>query len=445
MSKYDYIINNATIVNEGAQFQGSVFIKNGIIEEISENPDYQAVNIIDGTGLLLLPGIIDDQVHFREPGLTHKGDIHSESIAAVAGGITSFMEMPNTVPQTTSKAQLIEKQNIAAGNSLANYSFYLGATNNNLDEIEAVDAKTTCGIKIFMGSSTGNMLVDDKKILSEIFKRSPIIITTHCEDDRIIKANLEKYRTLFPNGIPFSAHASIRNDEACYASSSLAVELAEKFNTKLHILHVSSKKELSLFKNSDIVDKKITSEVCIHHLWFNSRQYEQKGSLIKWNPSVKTIDDQEAIIEAVNSGYIDVIATDHAPHTLTEKNQDYEKSPSGGPMVQHSLVAMLEMYKMGKISLENIIEKMCHAPAKLFNIDKRGFIRKGYWADLVLVDPKGLWTVSKENILYKCGWSPLEGCTFNSKILYTFVNGYPVFSKGKIDRDYRGKALNFNR
>ncbi|MBN2683166.1 MAG: dihydroorotase [Bacteroidales bacterium] len=445
MTKYDYIINNATIINEGARFTGSVFIKNGIIERVSESPGYQADNIIDGNGLLLVPGIIDDQVHFREPGLTHKGDIHSESTAAVAGGITSFMEMPNTVPQTTSNAQLIEKQNIAAKKSLANYSFYLGATNDNLNEIEAVDTKTTCGIKVFMGSSTGNMLVDDKKILSDIFRLSPIIITTHCEDDRIIRANLEKYKTLFPNGIPFSAHSSIRNDEACYASSSMAVELAEKYNTKLHILHISSKKELSLFKNTEISNKKISSEVCIHHLWFNSNHYEQKGSLIKWNPSVKSSENQEALIDAVNNGFIDVIATDHAPHTLLEKNQDYEKSPSGGPMVQHSLICMLEMHKMGRISLETIVEKMCHSPAKLFNIDKRGFIKKGYWADLVLVDPKSLWTVSKDNILYKCGWSPLEGCTFNFKILYTFVNGYPVYNKGEIDRNFRGKALIFNR
>lgn len=445
MIKYDYIINNVTIINEGLKKIACIYIKDGVISKITDNEGFSSSNIIDGKGLLLFPGIIDDHVHFRDPGLTHKGDITTESAAAIAGGTTSFMEMPNTIPQTTTNTQLLEKHKIAAEKSLANYSFYLGATSNNLNEIESINVSNTCGIKVFMGSSTGNMFVTSKKTLSEIFQKAPILVAAHCEDDSIIERNLKKYRIKFPNGIPFNFHPAIRSADACFSSSSMAVELAHKHNTRLHVLHLSTEKELILFENKPLDNKKITAEVCVHHLWFNDSNYKEKGSLIKWNPAIKSAEDQKALLEAVNNNYIDVIATDHAPHTFEEKNQGYEKAPSGGPMVQHSLTTMLELYKKNLISLEMIVDKMCHAPAKLFNIDKRGFIRKGYWADLVLVNLDKPWTVFVENIQYKCKWSPLEGSKFHSQIVHTFVNGNLVYSNGEINLNHRGKALYFNR
>lgn len=441
------LIKNATIINEGRSFKGSVLIKDQYIDGIYETDTVlpTADTIIDAEGLLLLPGVIDDQVHFREPGLTHKADIASESAAAVAGGVTSYMEMPNTNPQTTTITELENKFAIASQKSLANYSFFLGATNDNLDELLKADPATVCGVKVFMGSSTGNMLVDDKKALERIFSEVRTLIATHCEDEATIRANMELYRSRYGEEVPFSLHHEIRNAEACYKSSSMAVELAAKHNTRLHILHISTQKELSLFDNSKpIEEKNITSEVCVHHLWFTSDDYASKGARIKWNPAVKTPADREALCEALKNNRLDVVATDHAPHTLEEKSKTYFNAPSGGPLVQHSLPAMLQMSDQGIFSRELVVEKMCHAPAKLFRIDKRGFIRKGYYADLVLVQPGIEDIVSDSTVLYKCKWTPFDGQMFNNKVLTTWVNGHAVYNKGVINTAIKGKRLAFN-
>jgi dihydroorotase len=442
------LIKNATVINEGKKIIGSVLIDGNKIERVyslDKAPDLKELKvvIIDATGLLLIPGVIDDQVHFREPGLTHKGEVATESRAAVAGGITTYMEMPNTNPQTTTQGALQKKYDRAAEVSAANYSFYMGATNDNLDEILKTDTSKVCGIKVFMGSSTGNMLVDDEKTLTEIFKNAPTLVATHCEDEATIQKNTEIARNRYGENVPISRHAHIRSDEACYRSSSKAVELASKFDTHLHVLHISSAMEMELFKAGKVKDKNITSEVCVHHLWFDERDYIDYGTRIKWNPSVKTEKDKEALWEALLTDKIDVIATDHAPHTLEEKNNTYFKAPSGGPLVQHSLVAMLEMSKKGFISVEKVIEKMCHAPADLFRVEKRGYIKEGYYADLVLIDPGSSWTVSPENILYKCGWSPFEGTEFSHKVVSTFVNGREVYKNGLVVDNVIGERAMF--
>ena len=442
------LIKNTQVVNEGKIFKASVLIENDTISAIlTENENVSdADKIIDAEGLYLLPGVIDDQVHFREPGLTHKADIYTESRAAVAGGVTSFMDMPNVNPQTTTQKLLQEKFDIAKEKSLANYSFYFGATNNNLEEVLKTDPKKVCGVKVFMGSSTGNMLVDDEEVLSEIFKKSPVLIATHCEDEETIKRNTQIYKEKYGEDLPIKFHPEIRSAEACYKSSSFAVSLAKKYGTRLHVLHLSSAGEMELFDNNiPAKDKKITAEVCVHHLWFNADKYEEKGTRIKWNPAVKYKKDQDALLQALLNDKIDVIATDHAPHTDEEKNNTYFKAPSGAPMVQHSLVTMLEMYHQGKISLEKIVEKMSHTPADIFQVEKRGYIREGYKADLVLVNLNSGFKVDKSNILYKCAWSPLEGTVFNSKVEKTFVNGHLVYDNGIFDETKKGEALTFNR
>ena len=443
------LIKDATIVNEGLKFKGSVLIDGEKIEKIFPHTipadfDTSHTEVIDATGLLLIPGVIDDQVHFREPGLTHKGEIATESKAAAAGGVTTYMEMPNTNPQAVTQEELQKKFNRAAEVSAVNYSFYMGATNDNLQEVLKTDPTKVCGIKVFMGSSTGNMLVDDDKTLSEIFKNAPTLVATHCEDEATIKANTEIARQRYGENVPISRHCHIRSDEACYKSSSKAVELASKFDTRLHILHLTSAKEMSLFSPGKVSDKKITAEVCVHHLWFDERDYIDYGTRIKWNPAVKCEKDKVALWEALLADKIDVIATDHAPHTLEEKNNSYFKAPSGGPLVQHSLVAMLELSKKGFISVEKVIEKMCHAPADLFRVNKRGYIREGYFADLVLVDPNKSWIVAPENILYKCGWAPFERTEFSNKVVSTFVNGLKVYNKDQIIHTNYGQAVTFN-
>lgn len=443
------LIKNAAIVNEGKTFLGDLYIENEIIRSIGDSNDIKVnpdTNIIDASGLLLLPGIIDDQVHFREPGLTHKGDIYSESKSAVAGGVTSFMEMPNTNPQTVTIDLLNEKYIIGSEKSFTNYSFYLGATNTNLDEVLNIDHEKVCGIKLFMGSSTGNMLVDNENALKELFSRTTLPITAHCEDEPIIRNNMEIYRKKYGEDVPVKMHPLIRSREACFKSSSHAVNLAREYNTRLHILHLSTADELKLFKNdTPLKEKRITGEVCVHHLWFEDSSYDSLGSLIKWNPAIKTRFDREALINGVNNDLIDIIATDHAPHTLAEKNNTYFKSPSGGPLIQHTLNIMLELWHRKVFTIEKIVAMMCHNPAILFNIRKRGFIREGYKADLVLVDPSNPWSVSKENILYKCGWSPFEGVTFNTKVVQTIINGTIVYDNGVIKEDYRGQRLMFDR
>lgn len=440
------LIKSATIVNENKQFVADIFIKDGFIERIESSLDVDADKVINADGLYLLPGCIDDQVHFREPGLTYKADIHSESRAAVAGGITSVMEMPNTVPNTLTQELLEQKYEIASRNSLANYSFFMGASNDNLDEVLRTDINNVCGIKVFMGSSTGNMLVDNPTTLEHLFAQSPMLIATHCEDEATIKSNLNHYKQLLGENIPVKLHPKIRSAEACYLSSSMAVELAKKHNTRLHILHISTERETHLFSNDiPLAEKRITAEACIHHLWFSDADYETKGNFIKWNPAVKTANDREGILKAVLDGRIDVIATDHAPHTLEEKELPYLQAPSGGPLVQHALPAMLEMHKQGKISLEQIAEKMAHNVAICFQIEKRGFIREGYWADLVLVDLNAPWQVSKDNLLYKCKWSPFEGTMFSSKVLHTIVSGRLAYSDGALIEGEAGKRLAFER
>jgi dihydroorotase len=440
-----YLIKNAFIVNEGKVFQSDLLIEDGKIASIGNNLPADGCEVIDATGKYLFPGVIDDQVHFREPGLMHKGEIYTEAKAAVAGGITSYMEMPNTVPNTLTQELLEEKYAAASQKSLANYSFFMGASNDNLEEVLKTDPEKVCGVKIFMGSSTGNMLVDKKEVLEKIFANSKMLIATHCEDEATIRANTEKAQEKYGEDVPIEMHPVIRDTEACYLSSSFAVGLAKKYGARLHILHISTAKELSLFENkTPLKDKKITSEACIHHLWFTDEDYKDKGSLIKWNPAVKKQSDRDAIREAVNNGTIDVVATDHAPHTIEEKQNKYFKAPSGGPLVQHALVAMLDLYHQGVFSLEKIAEKMCHYPAILFRIKERGFIRKGYMADLVLVDLESSWKVEKENILYKCKWSPFEGHTFKSAVTHTFVNGHLVYNNGNFDETIKGQRLLFN-
>jgi dihydroorotase len=438
------LIKSAIIVNENKQFVADVFVRDGFIERIDQQIDAIADKEINAEGLYLFPGCIDDQVHFREPGLTHKATIYTESRAAVAGGITSFMEMPNTVPNTLTQQLLEDKYQIASKTSPANYSFYMGASNDNLSEVLKTDAKNVCGIKVFMGSSTGNMLVDNPKTLENLFRQSPMLIATHCEDEATIRRNLNYYKELFGKNLSVELHPKIRSAEACYLSSSLAVSLAKKHRTRLHILHISTEKETHLFNNSiPLKDKRITAEACIHHLWFTDKDYETKGNLIKWNPAIKTKEDRDGILKAVLDGRIDVIATDHAPHTLEEKSQPYLLAPSGGPLVQHALPAMLELYHQGKITLEQIAEKMAHNVATCFRIEKRGFIREGYWADLVLADLDNPWKVTNDNILYKCKWSPFEGTTFQSKIVKTIVSGNVVWDDGRLLENEAGKRLTF--
>ena len=458
------LIINANIVNEGKTFPGSVLIEGEIISKIYDaspplsqrRGDGGEVKVIEATGKYLLPGIIDDQVHFREPGLTHKGEIYTEAKAAIAGGVTSYMEMPNTVPNALTQELLEEKYKRASQVSLANYSFFMGASNDNIEEVLKTDPKNVCGVKVFMGSSTGNMLVDNRATLENIFSKCKLLIATHCEDEATIRANSEKFRQKYGEDVPVECHPQIRSEEACYRSSSLAVELAKKYNTRLHILHISTAKELELFDSkTPLKEKRITSEACIHHLWFSEEDYKTKGNLIKWNPAVKTKNDRDAILKGVLENKIDVICTDHAPHTLEEKKQSYFKAPSGGPLIQHSLVAMLEFVYQKKMTIEKVAEKMSHALADCFHIEKRGYIREGYFADLVLVDAPSLispqegkgvaWTVDKSNILAKCGWSPFEGTTFHSKVTHTFVNGHLVYNEGKIDEGKKGLRLTFNR
>ena len=442
------LIKNAKIVNEGSIIEGDILIENDIIREINTSISVKSsdVKVIDAEGNYVLPGAIDDQVHFREPGLTHKADIETESKAAVAGGITSFIEMPNTNPQTTTVEKLEEKFAIADKSSYANYSFMFGGTNNNLDEILKVDAKSVAGLKLFLGSSTGNMLVDDPEILEKIFASTDMVISVHCEDEGTIRENLAKYKAEYGDDIPIELHPVIRSEEACYLSSSTAIDLAKKTGARLHVFHLSTAKETELFTNKiPLKDKKITSEVCIHHLWFTDEDYKTKGSLIKWNPAVKTEADREGLWKALLDGRIDVIATDHAPHTIEEKTNKYTSAPSGGPLVQHAYVAMLEAYHKGKISLELIVQKMAHNPAILFDVEKRGYIKEGYYADLVIADLNNPWTVNKDNIMYKCGWSPFEGSTFKSRITHTFINGQLTYNNFKILNVKAGKRLTFDR
>ncbi len=441
-------IRNASLVNEGVTRLADVWIDGELISritgpgEISDKADQE----IDASGLLLIPGAIDDQVHFREPGLTHKGEIYTEARAAVAGGVTSFMEMPNTVPAATTIDLLEDKYSRAQQVSLANYSFFMGTTNDNLSELLKVNPKTVCGVKIFMGSSTGNMLVDNRETLDNIFSQVKTLIAVHCEVDGMIKENMAAMTEKYGEDVPVELHGKIRSAEACYASSSFAVELAKKHNTRLHILHISTAKELELFEgDKPLSEKRITSEACVHHLWFTDEDYKTKGNYIKWNPAVKTETDRTFIREGLNNGKIDVIATDHAPHTIDEKEQKYAKAPSGGPLIQHSVVAMLDLVKQGVLTKERMVQLMSHNVADMFAIDRRGYIREGYFADMVLIDPASSWTVDKTNIAYKCGWSPFEGHSFSSKIKTTFVNGHAVYNDGVWDETKKGERLAFNR
>lgn len=439
------IIKSATIVNEGKQIIADVLIKGERIEKIGENLSTEGEEVLDGSGKFLLPGLIDDQVHFREPGVTYKADIYTESRAAVAGGITSFMEMPNTKPNTLTQELLEDKYQIGARSSIANYSFYMGASNDNLEEVLKTNPENVCGVKVFMGSSTGNMLVDDRATLEGLFSKVDMLIATHCEDEQTIRDNEARARSEYGEDVPIDKHPEIRSAEACYLSSSMAVELAKKHNTRLHILHLSTAKEMELFRNDiPLEEKKITAEACVHHLWFSHEDYAEKGTLIKWNPAVKTAADRDAIFQALLDDRVDVIATDHAPHTLEEKQNNYFNAPSGGPLVQHSLVAMMEHYHNGKISIEKIVEKMCHNPAILFKVKDRGYVREGYYADLALVDPDSPWTVDRSNVLAKCGWSPFEGQKYRSMVVNTWVNGNLVYDNGEIIEGHNGKRLLFN-
>lgn len=440
------LIKSPTIVNEGKQFVADVLILDGKIERIDPNIDFEADDMIDAEGLHLLPGMIDDQVHFREPGLTYKADIATESRAAVAGGITSFMEMPNTVPNTLTQNLLEDKYRLGAEKSVANYSFYMGAANDNLDEVLRTDAGNVCGVKVFMGSSTGNMLVDNERTLENLFSQSPMLIAVHCEDEDIIRANLQKAKDNYGENIEPELHPVIRSAEACYQSSSKAVALAEKHGTRLHILHISTERELSLFRNDiPLQEKKITAEACVHHLWFSDEDYAIRGNDIKWNPAVKTMEDRNAIRRAVLSDKIDVIATDHAPHTAEEKQKSYLHCPSGGPLVQHALPALLEMHHEGVFTLENIVEKTAHSVADCFQIDKRGYIREGFWADLTLVALKAPWTVQSSQVLSKCGWTPFQGQVFQSRVTHTIVSGKLAYRQGNVVNEVRGERMTFNR
>ena len=443
-----FLIKNARIVNEGSVFEGDVLIENEIIRQIAENISAKSSEciIIDAEGSFLIPGVIDDQVHFREPGLTHKGDIASESKAAVAGGITSYIEQPNTVPNAVTQELLEDKYQIASKTSHANYSFMMGGTNDNLEEILKTNPKNVAGLKLFLGSSTGDMLVDSSASLEKIFSNTKLLIAVHSEDETIVKNNLAKYKEIYGDDIPVEKHPEIRSVAACYESTVRVIELAKKTGARLHVFHISTAKELDLFTNKIPLEKKqITAEVCIHHLWFTDADYETKGSLIKWNPAVKTQADKDALWKALLDDRIDVIATDHAPHTLEEKSNPYTTCPSGGPLVQHALVAMMESYFNGKISIEKIVEKMCHNPAKIFKIENRGFIKEGYFADLVIVNPHMPWNVKKENIIAKCGWSPFEGTNFKSRVTHTFVNGKLAYANGKVKDIIAGERLTFDR
>ncbi|MGM9512186.1 dihydroorotase [Larkinella sp. GY13] len=440
------LIRNARLVNEGAIRETDVYCKDGFIEQLGSGLSQSADTVIDADGNYLLPGVIDDQVHFREPGLTHKATIHSEARAAVAGGVTSFMEMPNTVPNVLTQELLAQKYEIAARTSLANYSFFMGGSNDNLAEVLKTDPTTVCGIKIFMGSSTGNMLVDNVTVLEEVFRQSPMLIATHCEDEATIRANTARYKEQYGDAATAEIHPLVRNEEACLKSSSLAVELAKKHNTRLHILHISTADELALFDNTvPLKEKRITAEVCVHHLWFDADDYAQLGNLIKCNPAIKAPHHKPQLWQALLDNRLDIIATDHAPHTWDEKQQPYWQAPSGLPLVQHPLLIMLEAVQQGKLSLEKVVEKMCHAPADCFQIDRRGYVREGYWADLVLVDPKLKTEVTKENIQYQCGWSPLEGTTFGTAVTHTIVSGHLAYAHGLFNDTVMGKRLHFVR
>ncbi|MEC5165833.1 dihydroorotase [Flavobacterium sp. PL11] len=442
------LIKNAKIVNEGVIFEGDVLIENDLIVEISENISAKSPDckIIDAEGSYLMPGAIDDQVHFREPGLTHKGDIESESKAAIAGGITSFIEQPNTVPNAITQEILEQKYELAAQKSYANYSFMMGGTNENLEEILKTNPRNVAGLKLFLGSSTGDMLVDSSEALEKIFSSTKLLIAVHSEDENTVQSNLEKFKLQYGEDIPVECHPEIRSVEACYKSTERIVKLAKKTGARLHVFHLSTAKELEFFTNKiPLEDKLITAEVCIHHLWFSDEDYKTKGNFIKWNPAIKSVDDRKALWEALIDGRIDVVATDHAPHTLEEKKQSYLKAPSGGPLVQHAVVAMFEAFHQGKISIEKIVEKMCHNPAKIFKIEKRGFIKVGYYADLVIVNSGLPWSVKKENILSKCGWSPFEEFTFKSRITHTLVNGELVYAAFKVKNIRAGKRLLFER
>ena len=444
---HQILIQNANIVNEGEIKTQDLLIEGDLISQIGGHILVgEDCEIIDAKGKYLIPGAIDDQVHFRQPGLTHKADIKSESRAAVAGGVTSFIEMPNTKPQTTTVEKLEEKFALAEKSAYANYSFMFGGTNDNLEEIKKVDTKTVAGLKLFLGSSTGNMLVDDPEILEEIFSSTDLVISVHCEDEATIRKNTALYTEKYGDDIPMSAHPLIRSEEACYLSSSRAIELAKKTGARLHVFHLSTGKETNLLRNDiPLKDKKITAEVCIHHLWFSDEDYNKKGSHIKWNPAVKTANDRSQLWEALLDGRIDVVATDHAPHTKEEKQNTYKNAPSGGPLVQHAVVAMFDKFHEGVISVEKIVEKMAHNPAILFDIEKRGYIKEGYYADLVMVDPKDPWTVTEDSLLYKCGWSPFTGHTFKSKITHTFINGKLVYNNGTVSDVKAGKRLTFDR
>ena len=440
------LLKNAQVINEGALAKADLLIQDDRIVKVAKRINDEAAEVIDLSGKFLMPGVIDDQVHFREPGLTHKGCIYTEAKAAVAGGITSFMEMPNTKPQALTQKLLEDKYLIGAKDSLANYSFFMGASNENLEEVLKTDPKQVAGVKIFMGSSTGNMLVDDKQVLNDIFSKCDMLIAVHCEDEETVRKNSAQMKDEYGEDLPIRFHPIIRSEEACYKSSSMAVELAKKHNTRLHILHISTNKETNLFRNDiPLSQKRITAEACIHHLWFDESSYDEKGTHIKWNPAVKSAKDKEGVWKALIDDRIDIIATDHAPHTIDEKNKTYFKAPSGGPLVQHALVAMLEFYHQGKVTLEWIVEKMCHAPATCFQVKERGFIREGYYADLVVVDLDKPWLVEKDNILYHCGWSPFEGETFKSSVVKTFVNGNLVYDGGAFDENHRGMRLEFDR
>ncbi|WP_266362811.1 dihydroorotase [Tellurirhabdus rosea] len=441
------LIINARLVNEGQIRDADVFVKDGFIEQIGTGlSGLSADQVIDAAGQYLLPGVIDDQVHFREPGLTHKATIGSEARAAVAGGTTTFMEMPNTVPNALTQELLAEKYAIAERSSIANYSFFMGTSNDNLEEVLRTDPKNVCGVKIFMGSSTGNMLVDKVNVLEEVFRQSPMLIATHCEDEATVRAAAERYRAEYGDDAPARIHPLVRDEEACYKSSSLAVELAKRYNTRLHILHLTTAKELSLFRNDiPLAEKRITSEVCVHHLWFSADDYDRLGNRIKCNPAIKAPHNRAALWEALLDDRLDIIATDHAPHTWAEKQESYWHAHAGLPLVQHSLLLMLEAAQQGRITLEKVVQKMSHAPADCFRIDRRGYVREGYWADLVLVDLGQTSTVSKENILYKCGWSPLEGETLRAAVTHTIVSGQVAYEKGRLDDSVRGKRLAFDR
>ncbi len=441
-----YLISGATIVNEGKAFIGNVLIENGLIADISTGNTIKPEDAehIEAKGKYLLPGVIDDQVHFRDPGLTHKGDIYTESRAAVAGGVTSYMDMPNTVPNTLTQELLEEKYKAASEKSLANYSFYMGVSNDNVEEVLKTDPSKVCGIKIFLGASTGNMLVDNLTTLEQLFSNSKSLIAVHCEDEPTIRENLNHYRQIYGDNIPVELHPAIRSNEACLKSSTFAVNLARKYNTRLHVLHLSTAEEMALFSTEpSTAEKRITAEVCVHHLCFSEQDYHTIGNNIKWNPAIKSANDRSALMQALLDNRIDVIATDHAPHTREEKQKPYTSCPSGGPLVQHSLTAMLEKVLKKEISIELVVEKMCHAPARIFGVERRGFIRKGYHADLVLINPNAPWTVAKENILYKCGWSPFEEVTFHSAVTHTFVGGHMAWSNGKFDESVKGSRLSF--